>query len=83
MIHLTEVDINHVPNLARFDHPLNIEVGKARVIYAEACTPRGGLPCVRGWVLPGGMRTADRVTATLAAERMDRVAITGYLTIPT
>lgn len=70
------------PALARFDHVQNVAVGLARVIFAEACHPRHGLPCLRGWVLPGGHRTTDRELAVLAASRMDKAMRAGYHVTP-
>lgn len=51
--------------LARFDHPLNINYGQARVIWSE--------DAIRGdaWALPGGGRTTDRYEAMMLAVRMD------------
>ena len=67
---------------AVFDHPHNVNVGAARVIFAEACTPAHAAPCERGWVLPGGIRTTNRAIAEMVAGRMDDAIRTGYLTVP-
>jgi len=50
-----------------FDHPKNIRVGQARVIYA----PYGLSGSV--WHLPGGAVTVDREEAVAFAVCMDRI----------
>jgi len=44
----------------------NIEVGEAKVIWAER---HGWMPA--GWVMPGGLRTTDRHEAYVCAVRMN------------
>ncbi len=57
----------------RFDHPENITVGKARVIYALAVIGFSKVIYPEGWVLPGGRRTQDKIEAYRAAEAMDQM----------
>lgn len=54
-----------------FDHPRNITVGKARVIYALAVMGFSKPIHPEGWVLPGGRRTTDFAEAHAAAARME------------
>lgn len=56
-----------------FDHKNNITVGKARVIFAKACTPIGRNPLPDGYALPGGHRTTDRNEAFGVACAMDEL----------
>lgn len=52
--------------IALFDHPLDIQRGYGRIIYAEAIdSPYLKMPA--GWVLPGGERTNDKLRAELTA----------------
>jgi hypothetical protein len=51
-----------------FDHPKNIQVGLARVIYAPY-----GFGAGEVWHLPGGAVTVDRDEAVAFAVRMDRI----------
>lgn len=46
------------------DHPLNINVGNATVIYANELS---------GWALPGGGVTSDPIHAEFAALRMSQL----------
>lgn len=55
-----------------FDHPRNITVGKARVIYAMPVTEDFAIKHPEGWVLPGGRRTQDYLEAYSMAVRMDK-----------
>lgn len=55
-----------------FSDPRNVTVGSARVIWAKAC---GREP--EGYVLPGGARTTNRMTAQHAAELMNRMMLGG------
>lgn len=55
-----------------FNDPRNVTVGYARVIWAKAC---GRLP--EGYVLPGGARTTNRMTAQHAANLMNRMILMG------
>ena len=57
-----------------FDDPRNIIVGKARVIWAPACWPITGDRQPEGYVLPGGVRTANRLEAHAVAVEMDRLS---------
>lgn len=60
--------------IAVFDDPKNITAGRARVIYAKACTPiRSSSDLPEGWVLPGGIRTTDKHEATAYAVRLNRM----------
>ncbi len=54
-----------------FDHPNNITMGHARVIWAAACHPIGCSPIPDGWALPGGERTTDSGRALQVATAMD------------
>lgn len=59
---------------AHFDDPRNINVGRARVIWAQACRPIGrGIALPEGWSLPGGLRTSDRNEAFGVAMAMDEL----------
>ena len=55
-----------------FTDPRNICVGKARVIWAPACWPIAGDRQPEAWVLPGGVRTTNRLEAHAVAVEMDR-----------
>lgn len=55
------------------NHSKNINVGIARLIWAESCTPFGKSPYPAGWVLPGGERTDNRTRAMRVAKNMDRL----------
>ncbi len=55
------------------DHKHNLNIGCARLIWAEACTPFGKSPYPAGWVLPGGERTIDRTRALRIVKNMDRL----------
>ena len=55
-----------------FSDPRNVTVGKARVIWAKACGRHQ-----EGYVLPGGRRTQNRMTAQHAAELMHRMMLVG------
>jgi hypothetical protein len=55
----------------KFKNPLNVNVGQARVIYAESTTVKGGAFVAEGWVLPGGRRTLDLKMATAFAANMN------------
>lgn len=57
-----------------FTDPRNIIVGKARVIWAPACWPITGDRQPEGYVLPGGVRTANRLEAHAVAVEMDRLS---------
>lgn len=52
----------------------NITFGNARVIWAKAC---GRHP--EGYVLPGGHRTTNRMTAQHAAQLMHRMMLVGEM----
>lgn len=55
-----------------FVHEKNIQVGKGRVLYAEAIhDARVVQPA--GWVLPGGRRTQSHEEAMLVAKEIDRM----------
>lgn len=58
-----------------FEHPLDITVGRGRVIYADATTDMAGKHHPAGWVLPGGARTDDPERAVLAAESVNKLAL--------
>ena len=49
------------------DHPNNITVGTATIVYAPSQKTKDNTAHPQGWVLPGGKRTIDRATAVLAA----------------
>lgn len=53
-----------------FDHPRNITVGKARVIYAPGIMGYIKPIHPEGWVLPGGRRTQDEHEARAVCFRM-------------
>jgi hypothetical protein len=55
----------------RFTNPLDITIGRGRIIWAEA-TEHKGLVHPAGWVLPGGERTLDRERAEAVARAIDR-----------
>ena len=57
----------------RFDHPENITVGKARVIYALAVIGFSKVIYPEGWVLPGGRRTQQLADAQAVAAAMDKL----------
>lgn len=57
-----------------FDDPRDITVGKGRIIWAKACRPVEGGRQPEGWVLPGGVRTTNRLEALAAAVEMDRLS---------
>ena len=57
-----------------FDDPRDITVGKGRVIWAKACWPVAGERQPEAWVLPGGVRTANRVEAYAMAVEIDRLS---------
>lgn len=60
--------------IAVFDDPKNITVGRARVIYAKACTPiRSSVELPEAWVLPGGARLTEQYEAMAAAVQMDEL----------
>ena len=61
--HMTDQQLS-----ARFNDHRNIQVGRARVIYAPAWAY---LP--EGWCLPGGGRTADYARAYDVALKMDQL----------
>ena len=58
-----------------FVHPENIEVGRGRILYAEASVfpDAQGKTYPAGWVLPGGRRTQAREDAVAAAADIDRM----------
>ena len=64
----------------RFTNPLDITIGRGRIIWAEALTYEGKHPPYQGetfpegWVLPGGARTQDRALAEAAAKQIDEIA---------
>jgi len=61
----------------RFTNPLDITIGRGRIIWAEALTYEGKRPpyqggtFLEGWVLPGGERTQDRERAEAVARAID------------
>lgn len=75
-------DLDPVKAIAVFNHPHNVQVGQGRVIFAEPCVSTGGVVHERGWVLPGGQRTTNRVIAELVASRINLAHVNGYLTTP-
>lgn len=64
----------------RFTNPLDITIGRGRIIWAEALTYEGKHPPYQGeifpegWVLPGGVRTQDRALAEAVAKQIDEIA---------
>ncbi len=56
---------------AYLNHPNNITLGLARVIWAPACRPIGGSHLPDGWALPGGERTTDSGRALQVATAMN------------
>ena len=62
------------PQSTAFDDPRDIMVGKGRIIWAKAAHPTGGERCPEGYVLPGGVRTANRLVAHAMAVEMDRLS---------
>lgn len=62
-----------------FAHENNIEVGRGRILYAEASAfpDAQGRMYVAGWVLPGGRRTQDRDEAVAVATEIDRLSRRG------
>ncbi len=58
----------------RFCHPNNLEFGKARLIWAEACHPVGRDPLPEGWAIPGGARITDRSSALEIVATMDALS---------
>ena len=69
---MTDQDTSDSHAAPAFNDPRNVTVGKARVIWAKAC---GCHP--EGYVLPGGHRTQNRMTAQHAAELMHRMMLVG------
>lgn len=57
-----------------FQHPMNIYIGKGRVLWGEATTDMRGTYHPAGWVLPGGRRTAVRSIAELVARNIDKIS---------
>ncbi len=55
------------------DHKHNLNIGRARLIWADACMPLNRPVCPEGWVLPGGERTNNRDRAMRVAKNMDRL----------
>jgi hypothetical protein len=53
-----------------YDHPLNIKIGKGRVLF-DAASYASMAPA---WILPGGRRTTDQLEARAAAEWIDNNA---------
>ena len=69
---MTDQDTSDSHAAPAFNDPRNVTVGKARVIWAKSC---GRHP--EGYVLPGGHRTQNRMTAQHAAELMHRMMLVG------
>lgn len=64
----------------RFDHPNDISIGRARIVYEkDVLKYEGKHPAhqghvfLEGWVLPGGIRTRDRELAEEAARNIDKM----------
>ena len=57
----------------RFDHPNDMTVGKARVIYAPAVMGYSKPIHPEAWVLPGGRRTQDKIEAYRAAQWLNEL----------
>ena len=70
---LEELGMSDFDKAPRFDHPLDMTVGKARVIYALAVIGFSKVIYPEGWVLPGGRRTQDKIEAYRAAEWMNEL----------
>lgn len=63
---------------AHFNDPRNVEVGRARVIWAIECRPLGSASKIAaGWALPGGTRTTDRDEAVMVACALDALMTPG------
>lgn len=75
MIEITTHSLLEPGDLAAppLDHKHNLNVGSARLIWADACTPFGKPQSPAGWVLPGGDRTIDRNKALRVVKNMDRL----------
>ena len=69
------------PVLASFQHPKNLNVGMARVVWAGECVVRSGARLAAGWVLPGGERTTDALRASAVAQNMNMIMSSGYAPI--
>ena len=70
---LEELGMSDFDKAPPFNHPLDMTVGKARVIYAQAVIGFSKVIYPEGWVLPGGRRTQDKIEAYRAAEAMDQM----------
>ena len=57
-----------------FASPLNIQIGRGRILWGEATTDRLGNAYPAGWVLPGGARTAVRAHAEAAAQHINQLS---------
>ena len=54
--------------------PLNITIGRGRILWGEATEDARKRIHPAGWVLPGGRRTTSREQAEAAAKRIDEIS---------